>query len=82
MEVEDQDHHQATEEYVDDSDEDDQPEMNDGRLEIEWETPENQAKTRARIQHVLNGCKCKQAALQRDASARGSYKDVDLDATV
>ena len=29
MEVEDQDHHQATEEYVDDSDEDDQPEMND-----------------------------------------------------
>ena len=49
MEVEDQDHHQATEEYVDDSDEDDQPEMNDGRLEIEWETPENQAKTTARI---------------------------------
>ena len=49
MEVEDQDHHHATEEYVDDSDEDDQPEMNDGRLEIEWETPENQAKTRARI---------------------------------
>ena len=32
---------------------------NDGRLEIEWETPENQAKTRERVQHVLNGCKCK-----------------------
>ena len=29
VEVEDQDHHQATEEYVDDSDEDDQPEIND-----------------------------------------------------
>jgi len=32
---------------------------NDGRLEIEWETPENQAKTRERVEHVLNGYKCK-----------------------
>ena len=55
---------------------------NDGRLEIEWETPENQAKTRERVEHVLNDCKARQAALQRDASARGNYKDVDLDATV
>ena len=34
LEVEDQDQHEATEEYVDDSDEDDRLEMNDDRLEM------------------------------------------------
>ena len=43
-------------------------------------------RTRLRLEDGYSMCSmatnARQAALQRDASARGNYKDVDLDATV
>ena len=49
----------------------------EGRLAIVWEAPENIRKTKARLEYVLSGCKCKTGC----ATLRCGWADsVDQDA--